>query len=176
MRTKWLVSAVAGVLVMVLVGCSTPAAKVSMLKVNAAGQKEFVGTVSKVVDGDTLVVKTDKGDIKVRMSGIDAPEMKQSFGPEAKDALSQRVDGKKVRVVWRADDKYGRVVGDVYEGYKWVNLDMVFAGMAWHYKAYSKDARMASVEANVRKHGVGLWKQKDPVAPWDFRKSKGDAE
>jgi len=70
----------------------------------------------------------------------------------------------------------GRVVADVYDGHKWVNLDMVFAGMAWHYKAYYKDARLASVEGNVRKHGVGLWKQKDPVAPWDFRKAKGKKE
>ena len=173
--TKWIVSAVVGLVVLV-VGCATPELNVAELKVNAAGLKEFVGTVSKVVDGDTLVVSAVTGDCKVRMSGIDAPEMKQSFGPEAKEALSSRVLGKTVRVVCRENDRYGRVVADVYDGHKWVNLDMVFAGMAWHYKAYSKDARLASVEGNVRKHGVGLWKQKDPVAPWDFRKAKGKKE
>ena len=42
--------------------------------------------------------------------------------------------------------------------------------MAWHYKQYSKDQELASAEVEARKKRLGLWAEKSPIAPWEWRK------
>lgn len=49
---------------------------------------------------------------------------------------------------------------------------MVQAGYAWHYKAYSKDKRFALAEQQARQKKTGLWSDKNPIAPWDYRRGK----
>jgi endonuclease YncB( thermonuclease family) len=109
---------------------------------------------------------------KVRLIGIDAPEKAQAFGSRAKEALSELVFGKTVRVTWKAKDVYGRTLGDVYAGEAWVNRLMVERGMAWAYKP-STTKLLRAAEAGAREARRGLWADKAPVAPWEFRvKSK----
>ena len=65
------------------------------------------GKVVGVSDGDTLTVLTDgRKRIKVRLEGIDAPETGQAFGNNAKQALSELVFGKTVRIVVSTTDDY----------------------------------------------------------------------
>jgi len=82
----------------------------------AAHAAEFSGRVVGVTDGDTLTVLEGTTQRKVRLLGIDAPERAQAFGSRAKEALSDLVFGRTVRVTWKARDKYGRTLGDVYAG------------------------------------------------------------
>ncbi|WP_231427840.1 MULTISPECIES: thermonuclease family protein [Pedobacter] len=42
--------------------------------------------------------------------------------------------------------------------------------MAWHFKKYSTDAYYAQLEINARKGKVGLWRDPNPIAPWEWRK------
>lgn len=86
-----------------------------------------------VHDGDTITVLVEKTQTKIRLAGIDAPELKQDFGNVAKRTLSELVFGRNVRVVDKGKDRYGRTIGDVYEGEKRVNLILVEKGMAWVY-------------------------------------------
>ena len=79
------------------------------------------------------------------------------------------VFGKQVKVVWKKKDRYGRTLGHVYVSGKRTNLQMIKQGMAWHYKQYSKDQELASAEIEARKKRIGLWADKSPVAPWDWR-------
>lgn len=130
------------------------------------------GKVIAIADGDTLtILTTEKQQIKIRLAGIDTPERKQAFGTQAKQALSTKVFGKTVRVKDNGQDQYKRTLGDIYLGDRWINLEMVSEGFAWHYKAYSKDQKLALAEINARKVKAGLWNDASPIPPWEFRKS-----
>ena len=124
-----------------------------------------------ISDGDTLTILTvDNQQIKVRLSGIDTPEKSQAFGMKAKQALSSKVFGKTVEVKSSGKDRYGRTIGDIYLGERWINLEMVQEGWAWHYKSYSKDKRLAEAEVNARRALRGLWVESSPVPPWEYRR------
>ena len=135
------------------------------------------GKVDSIVDGDTLTVLTaDKQRIKIRLSGIDTPERKQAFGTKAKQALSSKVFGKTVRVRDNGQDRYKRTLGDIFLGDRWINLELVEEGYAWHYKHYSKDKRLAQAEVEARAAKRGLWSDNNPVPPWEFRRGGKNAE
>ena len=135
------------------------------------------GKIVKITDGDTVVV-LDGGNTqhKIRLSGIDAPETNQPFGKRSKEALSALVAGQRVEVDWHKHDRYGRIVGKVIVQGKDVNLAQVQAGMAWWYRKYRDEqslldqGRYAAAEAKARVSGVGLWGEKEPIAPWEWRK------
>src|SRR5947209_12328391 len=94
----------------------------------------FTGKGDKVTDGDRIHVLLDKETHKIRLLHIDAPESKQAFGTKAKQALSEKVFGKEVKVVWKSRDRYKRILGDIYLDDRWVNLEMVQDGLAWDKK------------------------------------------
>ena len=130
------------------------------------------GKVVSVYDGDTITVLSGNTQHKIRLEGIDTPESKQPFGNKAKRAMSEMVFGKQVKVVWQKKDRYGRTLGHVYVNGNWANLQMIKQGMAWHYKQYSKDQELATAEVKAREKQIGLWSDKAPVPPWEWRKSK----
>lgn len=57
-----------------------------------------------------------------------------------------------------------------------INLAMINAGLAWHYKKYQKDQSRsdrllyAHAEEQARQHRIGLWRDPNPTPPWDWRK------
>lgn len=123
-----------------------------------------------VHDGDTLTVLTvDKAQVKIRLDGIDAPELKQAFGSKAKEALSALVFGKAAVVHTKGQDRYRRTLGRVEVARVDVNLQMVKDGFAWHFVKYSKDAALAKAQTDAKAGKRGLWVDAAPVAPWDFR-------
>ena len=134
---------------------------------------EIRGKVVSIADGDTItVLDADKHQHKIRLEGIDAPEKKQAFGTKSRQKLGDLVAGKDVTVQWTKKDRYSRIVGHVYLGDRDIDLEMVKAGMAWHYRQYSKSTELAAAEAEARKNRVGLWVDTNPVPPWEFRKTK----
>ena len=131
----------------------------------------MMGKVVKIVDGDTFdLLTTDSSTIRIRLNGIDCPERKQDYFQVCKDALSQYIFGKNVILVTRGKDRWRRVIADVYINNEFINYKMVKNGFAWHFKKYSNDKRLADAEAEARKKKIGLWKMKDPIAPWNQRK------
>jgi len=83
--------------------------------VQAPAETVHQGKVVKIADGDTLTLLVDCKQLKIRLSDIDTPERKQPFGTRAKQALSELAFGKLVRVVEVTKDRYGRIVGRVYD-------------------------------------------------------------
>ena len=75
-----------------------------------------------------------------------------------------------VTVKVKARDRYGRLVGKVYRGELYVNLEIIKAGFAWHYKKYSRDKNLAAAERDARAAKIGLWSAGDPTPPWNFRR------
>lgn len=131
---------------------------------------DFSGKCVSVSDGDTITVLTaENTQIKVRLYGIDCPEKKQDFGQKAKEFTSSLVFGKQVDVKEREKDRYGRTIGKIYQDGKYINLEIVKAGFAWHYKQYSKDTDLAEAEGRARESKTGLWSGK-PIPPWEFRR------
>lgn len=77
----------------------------------------LTGQVLGVHDGDTLtLLVAGNQPVKVRLTGIDAPELKQPYGQQAKQALSALAFGKEARVESPGPDKYGRTLGTVFVG------------------------------------------------------------
>jgi len=134
---------------------------------------EIHGLVVGVHDGDSLTLLVGgKNEVKVRLEGIDAPELKQDFGTASKKALSDMVYGKEVRLVETGKDRYRRTLANVYVGDAWVNLAMIERGMAWFFVKYSKDELLKRGEAEARKSKRGLWKEGNPTPPWSWRAKK----
>ena len=135
---------------------------------------DYCVKVVAITDGDTFKGLTqDKEVIRYRIYGIDAPESNQAFGTRSKQYLSDLIFGDRVGIKLDKIDFYGRPVVWVYTSDdKDVSVEMLKAGMAWHFKKYDKSEEYASLENNARLNGIGLWVDKNPIPPWVFRKSK----
>ena len=134
------------------------------------------GKVISVHDGDTItVLDRDNKKTHIRLQGIDAPEIKQAFGPESQQYLSRIVLGKQVTIVWTKLDKYRRTVGTIMLDGRDINIEQVKAGMAWHFKKYEDEQKpedrrtYAAAEQQARAAKLGLWKDPNPTPPGDFR-------
>ena len=138
------------------------------------GERIDVSVVG-VHDGDTLTgLMSDRERIKVRLEGIDAPELGQPFGKAAKRALSDRVFGEQVSILTTHRDPYGRVVGRVLRGERDTGVEMVREGFAWHATQFSHDRQLAAAEAAARRARAGLWADGSPEPPWQFRKHRAE--
>lgn len=133
--------------------------------------KTITGKVVTIIDGDTFDLLTeDTIKFRIRLNGIDCPERKQDYYQVCKDALSQYIFSKNVVLITHGTDRWKRIIADVYVNNTLINYQMVRNGYAWHFKKYSKDKTLAKAEEDARKQHIGLWKLKDPVAPWKHRK------
>lgn len=142
-----------------------------------ASDQVLEGRVVRVYDGDTIeLLDASEQTTKVRLKGIDAPEKTQPFGARARQQLSSLIFDKDVQVLWSEKDLYGRTIGKVLSGNSDVCLEMIRKGLAWHYKRYeekqSSDDRDAysKTEKWAREQTVGLWAERQPVPPWEYRK------
>ena len=130
---------------------------------------DFSGKVVRVADGDTITILREHEQVKVRLVEIDAPERRQAFGNRSRQALARMVQGKQVEVREQGTDRYGRTLGRVYQAGLDVNAEMVRIGLAWVYVRYAKDQSLYQVEAEARAQRRGLWADKEPVPPWEWR-------
>jgi micrococcal nuclease len=135
--------------------------------------KVMEGVVTNVQDGDTIEVTVDGKVILIRLNGIDCPEDGQGFSAKAKQYTTLHSLKKKVKIEKVDTDPKGRVVANVtLENGTNLSHLIVSNGYAWHYKKFSKDAKLGELEAEARKKKVGLWIEENPVSPWDFRAKK----
>ena len=147
---------------------------------------ELTGRVRSVPDSDVIELQTDdKKTFRVRLNGIDAPELEQSFGTKSMEHLTGIVDQKTVRVVTHGEDRTGQIIGDVYfksdnsadSDDVHLNADMVANGFAWHFVRVAPDNKtLAESEKQARDKKAGLWSDADPVAPWDWRKQQTEKQ
>jgi micrococcal nuclease len=139
----------------------------------AAGAQQPVlsGTVTRVIDGDTIQVQLSSGPIRVRLNSIDTPEKDQPWGPEAHAALAGRVEGKRVDLEPVTQDHYDRLVAVVFLDSENINAWMVQQGDAWAYRDYLEDPSYCAWEAVARAARLGLWSLPpgSRVAPWEWR-------
>lgn len=132
----------------------------------------FEATVVAVYDGDTITVRTTET-IKIRLDGIDAPELKQPHGQASKQALSALVFGKTITVKPKSKDRYGRTLARLEADGVDINLQMVATGHAWWYEQYAKnDMLLANAQAKAKAEKAGIWIDPNAIPPWEFRRKK----
>lgn len=133
----------------------------------------LAGKVISVHDGDTITILKGIQSYKIRLFAVDCPELGQSFGRNARQFTSDLVFGKQVTVYYTGKDRYQRYLGTVTtaDG-KNLNRELVKAGLAWHYKAYSDDPILAGLEVKARMAKKGLWADPQATAPWNWRKAR----
>ena len=134
------------------------------------------GSITKIVDGDTLKVVTEGKIIKIRLYGIDTPEKTQKSGPAATDFVRGFLPvGTKVSVLVLDEGIYDRpiaVVSRFIDGES-LNKALVKVGFAWVYTLYCRASfcqDWKALEAQARQQKIGLWAHPDPVPPWTYRK------
>ena len=159
------------------------AANVSQLGPVWAKQQRLRGKVVHVSDGDTLTIATEGRRIKVRLYGVDAPEVDQPFGPRAARRAARLVKDRFVTVQVVARDRHGRTVGRVVylsdcercasAGQQELGETLVGVGLAWHDRRHApRRARLARLQAGAKANKLGLWSQSNPVPPWRWRKHR----
>ncbi|WP_103028044.1 thermonuclease family protein [Salinibacter altiplanensis] len=131
----------------------------------------FTAKVVEVTDGDTFgVQRSIGGEVTVRLHGVDAPESAQSYGKAATRAARRYVGGKRVRVSVEEIGRYGRAVASIEAGGGDLGVMLVEDGLPWHYRQYGpNETEYARLQRQARNAGRGLWKQADPIPPWEWR-------
>lgn len=140
-------------------------------------QKILQGKVIRVLDGDTIEIKTLPAKIvvyevpiRVRLINIDAPEKKQPFGRWSANQLKALLAAQPVTVTYTQTDRYGRIIGHVFttNGTD-ASRFMVQSGAAWVYERYNADESLPALQREAQEQKRGLWADANPVPPWEWR-------
>lgn len=138
------------------------------------------GTVVAVHDGDTLRVRNDAGKVvKVRIYGVDCPEMAQNYGAAARDMTRAMLLDKVVQVIPVTTDRYARTVAGiiVLDDMMILQDSLISAGLAWVDDRYCRIPacdlwRMHQADARAAHPPRGLWSDDDPTPPWAWRRAQ----
>jgi endonuclease YncB( thermonuclease family) len=126
----------------------------------------------KIVDGDTIYLNG----VKIRFSGIDTPELKQTCkknneiiycGIQAKKILIKKIGKNKVKCINEGKDQYKRILAECFIDNLSLSSFLVRQGYAFAYKKYSK--KFVEDEDYARLNKLGIWSM-DFEYPWDYRK------
>lgn len=136
-----------------------------------AGQTPEPSTarVERVDDGDTLRVVMNGRQVRVRIFGVDAPELDQPYGREALDVARRLLADRTVTVIERDTDPYDRLVASLSVEGRDIGAELVRAGAAWHFTQFSDSAALAVAEREARAARRGLWADANPTPPWEYR-------
>ena len=125
----------------------------------------------KIVDGDTIHLNGEK----IRFSGIDTPELKQTCfkddvknlcGVKAKQILINKIGNNTVECISEGRDQYKRILAECFVNNESLSSYLVRSGYAFAYRKYSK--KFIKDEEFAKTNKLGLWKSKFEY-PWDVR-------
>ncbi len=138
----------------------------------AAASERYTARVTRVHDGDTVWVQPLAGGPyrKLRLLGIDAPEICQAGGEASRDALAGRILRQVVRVEEHGDDTYGRGLARIERDGQDLNAWMLERGQAW---ASGGGAAHRRLQELARRERRGLFARLDAEPPRDFRRRHG---
>jgi endonuclease YncB( thermonuclease family) len=132
------------------------------------------GVINRVIDGDSLTLQPEgKPPIKVRLRDMDAPEICQPHGPEAKKALEEFALGKKAVLTASGRDSYGNTVGLLTVDGQSVSKWMVAEGHAWSTRSRYDRGPLMKEERMAIALKRGLHATQGAVLPREFRKTHG---
>ena len=133
--------------------------------------QDWTGRVVRVSDGDTLEVLRGRATVRIRLHGVDCPELGQPFGQRARQRTGDLAMGKTVTVRPVENDRFGRVVAEILlPGGASLNRKLVEEGLAWWFRQYApRNVELRLLEEKARDTRRGLWADRHPVPPWKWR-------
>jgi endonuclease YncB( thermonuclease family) len=142
-----------------------------------ADDRDFTGTVTRIFDGDSFLVRPAGGrdgrEVDVRLIDIDAPEKTQPHADRAREALERLIGARRVFVDVIDTDQYERKLARVYRepDRLEVSRTLVHDGHVWVYRRTVRDRSLVELEDAARASRTGLWALPEPdrVPPWRFR-------
>jgi micrococcal nuclease len=144
-----------------------------MFAVGFLAAAEMSGIVTEVQDGDTLTLVNAQATYRIRLIDIDAPELAQARGQDARTSLFQLCALKHAVAETSGEDRYGRTLATVTCAGVNVNAEMVRRGWAWVYRLYApKNSPLYGDERAARLDRRGLWADDAPMPPWEWRLRK----
>lgn len=130
--------------------------------------------VVAIQDGDSLTAlctaPSGHEQVKVRLAEVDAPEKAQPFGNRSRQSLAQLCHQQEATIRPEKRDRYGRTVARVECQGKDASVHQVATGHAWAFTRYLRDPEIKRLQDAARAAGLGLWADREPVAPWEWRK------
>ncbi|MFN9708343.1 MAG: thermonuclease family protein [Burkholderiales bacterium] len=175
MKTNW--KSVPVITMLVFLALSGHA---SVVHAKKSKDKTVTGVVTKVSDGDTLWLRPDRCEavgecplMKLRIQGMDAPEVCQDLGEQSAAALRSRVLNQKVTVSLSSQDRYGRELGRVRLNDDDVGAWMVRQGWAWSYRYKHNAGPYTREEQQAREAQRGVFADPAAIEPRAFRQSHG---
>jgi micrococcal nuclease len=123
----------------------------------------YATKVSRVIDGDTFEIETGE---KIRLIGINAPEISDIFGLESKDYLKKLIEGKDVELkddnISNKTDRYNRLLKYVFLNGEDINNKLILNGYAIAYLKYKfeKSELYKNSQISATTNGLGMWNNK----------------
>lgn len=121
-------------------------------------------------DGDTLTVRVGSEEERVRVFGVDAPERGQPFASAARKRAAELVEGQPVTLTPIERDRLDRLVARVGVPQGDLAEILLAEGLVWHFDRYSDDEAYAAAERAARADRRGLWSDRKPQPPWEWRR------
>ena len=136
-----------------------------------AQSDNYLATCVRVIDGDTLTVADENQNLhRIRIVGMDAPELAQPYGRAAKAALSELVLHKEVHVVPAGVDKYGRELAQLRYDTSFGQLD-VAETMISNGHAFSWGGAHYKAQEYAAENRLGVWSDlRYQERPWLYRR------
>lgn len=148
---------------------------------SAANSITFKSLVVGIEDGDTLTVLRNKARFSVEVAGVDAPELDQPYGKEARRMVAALAKNRVVIIrAYRALRK-GHIIGEVWmKDRRNLAHELVRAGLAWVKRGAVPEAELTQLEADAKAARRGLWKDikpglvkdEEPIPPWEWRQGR----
>ena len=139
-----------------------------MLATSAFAGNKIKGEVEEIINGDKIIVETNRGDVKVKLYGIDAPEKNHEYGRKSRNLLKDLIDDEDVKIEVVAVKNSGTLIGKVYFDGDYINEEMLKAGAAWYDSDNAEDRKLIKAERQAREKERGLWKHRPPTLPLIF--------
>ena len=138
-----------------------------------AGQPAYPAHCIAVIDGDTLMVREPGQPARrVRLHGVDSPEIEQPFGMKARQFTARQLLDRRVTVQPVTVDAAQIPLVKIFLSGTLFNHTLVAAGYAWRYTRYLSSPQIAILERQAREARRGLWLEPHPTPPWQWRRRK----
>lgn len=153
--------------------CSAVLCLILMLADTAIVWADVVARVLMVHEGDRLTIHHQGRKDMVYLRNVDCPELKQSYGKQAKRATAAYIANREVVVRDLKRDRQGRMTADVLlpDG-RQIAHELVKEGLAWVQPDGSDDQALKDMEELARAARKGLWAEPNPVPPWKWKSTK----
>jgi endonuclease YncB( thermonuclease family) len=135
--------------------------------------------VVSVIDGDTIDVLRDGSLVKIKLYGIDAPEMEQDYGQTARNLTATLVAGRNIEIEQKDVDQLGRMVGLVNIDGQSLNALIVQNGFAWVDRQDCKEKLCSGwikAEESAQSKRKGMWAAPNIAPPWEWRNQQKKAK